>query len=120
MALLDSLRDTILIETARVTRESLASALAVVQGCWKSSSLLWMHCNDFPVLSGLVLSGWTQASEEAVTQFCREKNISELLVRVEKPGQRWTRRRGGYTIPSGGARRLVEDLTSEGMLTILL
>lgn len=112
--------DTFLLETATVNRENLTSALATVQGCWKSSSLLWLHSNGFPVLAGLVLSGWAAASEEAVTRFCRERNIAELLVRIEKPGQRWTRRRGGYTIPLGRVRRLVGDLTSEGMLTILL
>lgn len=116
----DSPKDTILIETSRVTHENLASALSMVAGCWKSSSLLWMQCYALPVLSGLVLSGWTQAIEEAVGRFCREKQVSEFLVRVEKPGQRWTRRRGGYMIPAQGVRSLVEDLTSEGMITILL
>lgn len=112
--------DTFLLETATVNRENLPSALATVQGCWKSSSLLWLHTNGFPVLPGLVLSGWVPASEEAVARFCRERNLSELLVRIEKPGQRWTRRRGGYTILSSRVRPLVEDLTAEGMLTILL
>jgi hypothetical protein len=120
MAPIDSLKDTVLIETSRVTRGKLASALSMVEGCWKSSSLLWMQCNDLPVLSGLILGGWTQAIEEAVNRFCREKQTSEFLVRIEKPRQRWTRRRGGYLIPKERARSLVEDLASEGMITIFL
>jgi hypothetical protein len=41
-------------------------------------------------------------------------------VRIEKPSQRWVRRRAGYTIPVLKAQTLVEDLTSEGFMTILL
>jgi hypothetical protein len=103
-----------------VNRENLAGALAVLEGCWKSSSLLWMHAHDFPVLSGLILNEWFQKSEEAVTQFSREKRISELLVRIEKPRQRWTRQRGGYTIPLIKVPELVESLALEGLIAILL
>ncbi len=115
-----SARDSILIKTRGVNRETLPSALALLQGCWKSGSLLWMQANDFPALSGLIVSGWTQSSNEALSVFCQEKSTSELLVRIEKPGQRWTRRRGGYTIASEEAHSLVEELTSEGLITILL
>jgi len=115
-----SLRDTVLIETASVTRKNLRSALAVLHGCWKSSSLLWMQAHAFPVLCGLILGGWSRKSEEAVIRFCRERNVSDLLVRIEKPGQRWATRRGGYTIASESARSLVESLGAEGMVTILL
>jgi hypothetical protein len=79
-----------------------------------------MQANGFPVLPGLVLSSWTNDSESAVQRFCRQKGFSELLVRIEQPGQRWTRRRGGYTIPIGEAQRQVEDLARDGLLSILL
>ncbi len=79
-----------------------------------------MKSNGFPVLPGLILNGWVSETEAAVSRFCRERNFSELLVRLEKPGDRWTRRRGGYTIPLDKARSQVEELASEGMITILL
>jgi len=120
MAVTDSLKDTIVLETSGVTRENLGSALSMVEGCWKSSSLLWMQANGFPVLPGLILGGWTQASQEAVDGFCRGRNVSGLLVRIEKPGQRWTRRRGGYIISADRARELVEELRREGMIALLL
>ena len=120
MALPSSLKDTILIETASVNRESLPAALAAVRGCWKASSVLWMRANGFPVLAGLVLGGWSQKSQEAVTRFRRERNFSELLVRIEKPGHRWTRRRGGYTVPLHEVQSLVEVLAHDGMIAILL
>jgi hypothetical protein len=82
--------------------------------------MLWMQSNDFPLLSGLILNGWTSENEAAVSRFCRDRNFSELLVRLEKPGDRWTRRRGGYTIPVDKVRSQVEELASEGMLAILL
>jgi hypothetical protein len=79
-----------------------------------------MHSNGFPVLPGIILNGWASETETAVSRFCRERNFSELLIRIEKPGDRWTRRRGGYTIPLDKVRSQIEELASEGMITILL
>ena len=79
-----------------------------------------MCANGFPTLPGFVLRGWTQNTGAAVKLFCEDHCLSELLVRVEKPFQRWVRRRAGYTIPVSKAQSLVDDLTSEGFFTILL
>ncbi len=111
---------SIFIETPRVGRDNLADLLDVLSGCWKCSSILWMQSNGFPVLPGLILNGWVSGNEAAVSRFCRERNFSELLIRIEKPGDRWTRRRGGYTIRLDKVRSQVEELASEGMITILL
>jgi hypothetical protein len=111
---------SIFIETLRVGLDNLSDSLDLLPGCWKCSSMLWMQSNDFPVLSGLILNGWTSGNESAVSRFCRDRNFSELLVRLEKPGDRWTRRRGGYTIPLDIVRSQVEELAREGMITILL
>src|SRR5260370_22256177 len=110
----------IFIETRRISRNNLADSLAVLQGCWKCGSLIWMQSNGFPVIPGLILNTWTHETEAAVARFCRERNFSDLLLRIEKPGDRWTRRRGGYTIPLDKVRSQVEELASEGMITILL
>jgi hypothetical protein len=120
MATLNSAEDILLIETAKVTRENLGNTLAALQGCWKSSSLLWMHVNGFPILPGLLLGGWTRGSKEAIFRFCRERNFSELLVRIEKPGQRWIRRRGGYTVPLERIQHTVQAFAEEGLITIFL
>ncbi len=111
---------SILIETPGANRGNLADFLDVLQSCWKCGSLLWMQSNSFPVLPGLILNGWVSETEAAVSRFCQERNFSELLLRIEKPGERWTRRRGGYTIPLDKVRSQVEELASEGMITILL
>jgi hypothetical protein len=55
-----------------------------------------------------------------VDRFSREMNFPELLVRIEQPGVRWTRRRGGYTIPSERAQSTVQALADQGFITILL
>jgi hypothetical protein len=120
MTSIASFKGKTLFETKNVTAENLASALAALQGCWKSSSLLWLHANRFQALSGLILSGWFPEGEEATIQFCRKRAFSELLIRIEKPGQRWTRRRGGYTIPLQDVGNLVENLARDGMTAILL
>lgn len=115
-----SFEGRILLETTNANSASLAAALATLQGCWKSSSILWLHVNRFPALPGLILGGWFQESEESIVRFCRKKDLSEVLLRIEKPGQRWTRRRGGYTLPLKAVEGLVQDLAAEGMLAIFL
>jgi hypothetical protein len=109
-----------LVETQSATTDNVGRCLDKLQGCWKSSSLLWLQANGFPVLPGLILSGWTSDSASAVERFCSENGFSDLLVRIEQQGQRWTRRRGGYTIPIREAQRQVEELARNGLLAILL
>ena len=112
--------NAILVETKDISKGVLPTFLVELLGCWKSSSILWMRANGFPALAGLVLRGWSQKTGVAVTRFCQNRHLSELLVRVEKPFQRWVRRRAGYTIPVSKAQSLVDDLTSEGFVTIFL
>ncbi|HTU33068.1 MAG TPA: hypothetical protein VMF66_04630 [Candidatus Acidoferrum sp.] len=102
------------------TRSSLAAFLETLRGCWKASSLLWMQANGFPVLPGVIVNGWTGEAERAVRQFCERGKFNELLVRIEKPGQRWTTRRGGYTIPISEVGCVVSQLAHDSMLALLL
>jgi hypothetical protein len=115
-----SLVSPLLIEIDRTNPANLGDALEMVPGCWKSSSVLWMHSNGFPVMAGLILSGWTREAGTKVAEFCRQKQAFELLLRIEKPGQRWTRCRGGYTLPISAVGGVVADLASEGMFALLL
>lgn len=115
-----SFEASILFETTKASADNLECALDVLRGCWKSSSLLWMHANHFPALSGLIIGGWFPQAEAATVRFCRQRTISELLVRIEKPGQRWTRRRGGYTAALRDLGALVQGLEREGLIAILL
>src|SRR5260370_12120629 len=115
-----SFNRSIFIETTVISRDKRADSMTVLQGCWKCGSLLWMQSNGFPVLPGLILNGWVSETEAAVSRFCRERNFTKVLIMLEKPGDRWTGRRGGYTIPLDKVRSQVEELASEGMITILL
>ena len=110
----------VFIEIGNSSRGKLSGFLEQLPGCWKCSSILWMRSNGLPVLDGLILGGWNVGAEKSVVRLSRERGFSELLVRIEAPGKRWTVRRGGYTIPLTGVQQQVEQLTSAGFLTILL
>jgi hypothetical protein len=120
MAPLGSIEHEILIEIAKVSLENLRVTLTTIPGCWKSGSIVWMLANSFPTLNGFVLRGCSQKTGDSLTRFCQDRHLSELLVRVEKPFERWIRRRAGYTIPTSKAQTLLADLTSEGFVTIFL
>jgi hypothetical protein len=110
----------IFIETTDVTRENLAGFLDRLGGCWKSSSLLWMQANALPILPGLITNEASTDAANAISRFCTEHRFSDLLLRIEKPNQRWTRRRGGRIVSFSSIAGLVSELAAEGLLSILL
>lgn len=109
-----------IVEITQVTADTLSQTLHGFQGCWKASSVLWMQANSFPVLPGLIVRIWSQDSPETVLAFCRRWNFSKLLLRVEKPRERWMRRRGGYVLALQEVPKVVESLAHEGIISFLL
>lgn len=108
------------LEIAAVSRSSLLLALESVRGCLKTTSMLWMHALGLPVLSGVVVSDWSEISASAVRIFCRTHRFSELLLRIDKRDDRWTRRRGGYLIPLSQVPATVRELKREKRIAVLL
>lgn len=108
------------IEIASVSAENLLPALDIVRGCWKATTILWLQAMRLPVLSGVIIPEWSAQAVALVRRFCRQNRFSELLLRIDKPGERWTRRRGGYIVPLSKVRESVNELSREGMITILL
>ncbi len=108
------------LRIADVDRSNLLSAFEPVRGCLKTTSMLWMHAMRLPVLSGVVIDSWSELSVAAVRQFCRHNDFTQLLLRIDRRDQRWTRRRGGYLVGFDELPKLVRELKRERMLTILL
>ena len=103
-----------------IDRANLLPALESVRGCLKTTSMLWMRALGLPVLSGVVIAGWSEVSATAVQRFCKKNQFSNLLLRIDKRDDRWTRRRGGYIVSLSQIPQVVEELRKEGMLTLLL
>jgi hypothetical protein len=82
--------------------------------------MLWLRAMGLPVLSGVVIPEWSAEAAALIRGFCRQNAFSDLLLRIDKPGQRWTTRRGGYIVSAHNARRVVDQLSKEGMIAILL
>ena len=73
-----------------------------------------------PVLPGLIVSKWSRRTAAVVRKYCARMRYSEVLLRIDKSGQRWTRRRGGYLLRVRDVGGVVKDLSHEGMIAILL
>jgi len=82
--------------------------------------MLWMKALGLPILSGIVVSDWSKKSANFVQEFSRKHYFTELLLRVDRKGERWTRRRGGYLLPVADVHNTVDQLKREGFITILL
>ncbi len=108
------------IEISSVDRNNLYSALESVRGYLKTTSIFWMRALQVPILSGIVVSDWSQKSARLVEKFAREHKTSELLLRIDKHNERWTRRRGGYLIPVSGAGSTAKALKEEGLISLFL
>ncbi len=79
-----------------------------------------MRVLDLPVLSGVVIDGWSSYSARAVRKFCRKHRLENVLLRIDKRQQRWTNRRGGYVLPVSSIESIVRELKRDGMIAILL
>src|ERR1700688_589587 len=108
------------LDIARVDRSNLLPALESVRGCLKTTSMLWMHALGLPVLQGIVVSDWSDDSALTVKRFCRRGHLTMLLLRIDKPHERWTRRRGGYLVPLKDVGESVTELKRHGMIAALL
>lgn len=108
------------VEIGIVNTENLLPALDAVRGCWKATTILWMRAMGLSVLSGIIVPGWSSQTGSVIRNFCSQNEFSELLLRIDKSGQRWTRRRGGYILPLSMVRETVTQLSKEGMIAILL
>jgi hypothetical protein len=108
------------VEIADVIMANLFLALEPVRGCLKTTSILWMRALGLPVLSGVVISGWSKASATAVRRFANRGRFSKLLLRIDKRHQRWTRRRGGYLVALADVPATAKELQREGMIAVLL
>ena len=79
-----------------------------------------MHALGLPVLSGVIVSDWSEASADAVRRFARAHTFSHLLLRIDKQNERWTRRRGGYLVALPQLPSTVRELRREGRIAVLL
>jgi hypothetical protein len=111
---------TLPLEIASVSNTNLLSALELVRGCLKTTSMLWMHALGIPVLSGIVVDDWSKPAASAVQRFCRTRRFSHLLLRIDKKNERWSRRRGGFLIPLSTLPSTVKELRREGRIAVLL
>jgi len=108
------------LDIASVNRANLISALDGVRGCLKTASMFWMQALELPVLSGIVVSDWSKKSAKAVREFSAKQQFTELLLRIDKQSERWTRRRGGYLVPVSKVGATVKELRQEGFIAVLL
>jgi hypothetical protein len=108
------------INIGTIGPRNLLPALEAVRGCWKATTMLWMHAMGVPVLPGIIVPIWSDESERALRRFSRKNRFSRVLLRIDKPGQRWTARRGGYLLPVSEVEKTVSELSREGMIAVLL
>jgi len=82
--------------------------------------MVWIRVLGEPTLDGLVVKRWSAEASRALRGFCAEHRCSEVLLRIDKHGKRWSARRGGYLIEANEARSVVQDLNREEMVAVFL
>ena len=108
------------IEIHQISEENLIAALGPLRGHLKATSVLWMHVLGAPVLEGLIIKGWSPSSARTLRDFCAKRDLREVLLRIDKYGQRWTDRRGGYLLPVEQVGEVVRELKRDGILAMTL
>jgi len=108
------------LQITTVSANDFLEALHSVRGHLKAASMLWMHLLGLPLLSGVIVRDWSKESQWTVQRFCRIHGFREVLLRIDRRGQRWTSRRGGYLVPVAHLGKIVAQLRRESTLAILL
>lgn len=107
-------------EIATVNAENRGLAVRSLRGHMKVVSIIWMKTLGLPLLDGVVVRRWSREAYRAIINFCRRRAFSEVLVRIDKKGQRWTKERGGFVTPVTRLSKQVRELTEKHFISILL
>lgn len=108
------------IDLAAVSAGSLPTALDAVAGYLKVASMLWIRALGEPTSDGIVITRWSRAASVALRDFCRRHDVDRVLLRIDKRGNRWATRRGGYILPMREVRETVLELSQEATIAVLL
>jgi hypothetical protein len=79
-----------------------------------------MRALQVPVLDGIMLDEWTPEALTTCSSLWAEWDVNEVLLRLDKKGTRWTKRRGGYLIRTTEVPDIVRELCRDDTLTVLL
>ena len=108
------------VEITRISEKNLIATLSQLEGHLKAASLLWMRVLGVPVLKGLIIADWSSASARTFYTFCAKNKFTEVLLRIDKHGQRWTNQRGGYLLSVDQVGSMVRKLRRRETLAITL
>jgi hypothetical protein len=103
-----------------VSERNLRGAAEWLEGYVKFTSMVWIRALRQPILDGLVVKRGSRESDEAVKSFCRSHHCNDVLLRIDMPNQRWSKRRGGYTVPASKAQKVIRELSTEGRIAAFL
>ena len=108
------------LELTSISEPNLDSALEAIHGYLKFASILWIRALGEPTLDGVIIRRWSRKTADALRRFSLRQRSTEFVLRIDKRGTRWSARRGGYLIPAAASRRIVRELSAEGMIAAML
>jgi hypothetical protein len=100
--------------------KNLGASLRLVHNYLKVASMVWIRALGEPTLDGLVVKRWSTEASRDLREFCDKHRCSEVLLRIDKHGKRWSARRGGYLIKVKEAKEVLQDLNREEMIAVFL
>jgi len=108
------------IHLSSVSAKNLPAALRLVRNYLKVASMVWIRALGEPTLDGIVVTRWSREASRALRAFCDRHQCSEVLLRIDKHGERWSARRGGYLIKAKEAKGVLQELNREDMVAVFL
>ena len=109
-----------MIRLSSISTKNLPAALRLVRNYLKVASMVWIRALGEPTLDGIVVKRWSREASQALRGFCDRHRCSEVLLRIDKHGERWSARRGGYLIKAKEAKSVLQELNREDMIAVFL
>ncbi|SRR5258708_25456869 len=105
---------------AKVSGHNRSTVIRSLGGHIKAVSLVWMKSLGLPLLDGVIVRRWSRQASDTVARFCRQRGFVQVLLRIDKKNQRWTRRRGGFLVDVTDLPKITRELMREDIVSIVL
>lgn len=107
-------------ELYSLSDEQIFSTLDLLNGYWKTVSILYLRLLRLPVLNGFVITKLNREVMNALNLFCMKYGYSELLLRHDRKPEIPTYPSGGYLVKFSELEKEIDKFLKDNRIVILL
>jgi hypothetical protein len=107
-------------ELHSLSDDQIFSALDLLNGYWKTISILYLRLLRLPILNGLIITELNSEVMDALNLFCMKYGYIELLLRHDRRPEIPTYPSGGYLVKFSELEKEIDKFLKDNRIVILL